>query len=59
MPLQAFVFYHFFWIIPLHLSAMTYLMYREIQWSAFLATLLVLAQVPVQIILVRIFTKLR
>ena len=57
--MQAFLYCHFMWIAPIHLIVVTYLIYHEIQWSAFLATLLVVAQVPVQMILVWIFTKLR
>ena len=53
------IFYHFFWIGPIHLAIVTYFIYNEIGPTAFIATLLVIAQIPLQIILARLFTKLR
>ena len=57
--MQAFVHLQFLWIGPAQLIAFTYLVYIEVQWIAFVATALVLLQVPAQILLVRLFTKLK
>lgn len=56
---MSMIFYHFFWIGPIHLAIVTYFIYNEIGPTAFIATLLVIAQIPLQIILARLFTKLR
>lgn len=57
--LQAFLFFHYLWISPIHLIAFTFLVYREIGWSAFLASGFIVLQVPLQIFLARLFAKLR
>ena len=57
--MQAFQYYHFMWISPINLIVFTYFIYIEVQWIAFVSTALVLLQVPTQLILMRLFTKLR
>ena len=51
--------YHFLWIAPLHVALVTYLLYLEVQWSAFIATALIVLQVPLQLVLVRLFAKIK
>ncbi|XP_019860381.1 PREDICTED: multidrug resistance-associated protein 4-like [Amphimedon queenslandica] len=53
------LFPHFLWIAPIHVIVVTYLLYLEIQSSAFVATALLFLQVPLQLILAYIFGKLR
>ncbi len=53
------MFIHFLWISPIHLAVFTYLVYNEVGWSAFLATGFIVLQVPLQILLARVFAKLR
>ena len=55
----AFLFVHFLWISPFHLAIFTYLVYREVGWPAFLAMAFIILQVPLQILLARLFGKLR
>ena len=57
--MQAFLLSQFLWISPAQLIVFTYLVYIEVQWIAFVATALVLLQVPAQILFVRLFTKLK
>lgn len=57
--LKGFLMYHYLWIIPLHLIVATYLMWLEIQFSAFVATTLIVLQIPVQMLLTRAFTKFK
>ena len=51
--------YNFLWIAPLHVALTTYLLYLEVQWSAFIATTLIVLQVPLQLFLVKIFAKIK
>jgi ATP-binding cassette subfamily C (CFTR/MRP) protein 4 len=51
--------YHFLWINPLHIAVVTYLLYQEVQWCAFIATILIVIQIPIQFVLARVFVRLR
>ena len=50
---------HIVWIAPIHLIVVTYLIYAEVGWSAFLVTGFVLLQVPLQIIMGKVFSRYR
>ena len=56
---KAFSFTHVLWICPLHLAVVMYLIYREVGWPAFLAMVLIIVQVPFQILSGHLFEKLR
>ncbi|XP_019860364.1 PREDICTED: multidrug resistance-associated protein 4-like [Amphimedon queenslandica] len=56
---QAFLMYHYLWIGPLHVILTTYLMFLEVQWSAFIATALLVLQIPLQSVLAKVFTKIK
>lgn len=56
---QAFVEIHAIWIVPIQIIVVTYLLYREVQWSAFIATGLIVMQLPIQFLLLYFMTKLR
>ena len=51
--------YHFLWIGPLHVAVMTYLLYLEVQWTAFIVAILIVLQIPLQMTLVYFYSKLR
>ncbi|XP_064396708.1 ATP-binding cassette sub-family C member 4-like [Halichondria panicea] len=55
----AFLFVHIVWIAPIHLIVVTYLVYAEVGWSAFLVTGFVLLQVPLQILISKVFSRYR
>ena len=55
---KAFSSTHFLWICPLHLAVVIYLIYREVGWPAFLAMVLIIVQVPFQILSGNLFEKL-
>ena len=57
--LQAFLFAHILWIAPIHVAVVTYLVYLEVGWCAFLMTAFICLQIPLQIFLARHFAKLR
>ena len=57
--LQAFVFLPYLVISPLHVIVVTYLIYVEVGWSAFLTTGFIIFQVPLQIVLAKIFAYFR
>lgn len=44
---------------PLHVGLTAYVLYQEIEWSAFVAAGLLILQIPIQMLLTRLFTKLR
>uniref|UniRef100_A0A1X7UA79 Uncharacterized protein n=1 Tax=Amphimedon queenslandica TaxID=400682 RepID=A0A1X7UA79_AMPQE len=54
-----FLFCHYYWIGPIHIVVVTYLLYLELQWSAFVATALVLLQIPLQLTIAYFSSKLR
>ncbi|XP_019852708.1 PREDICTED: multidrug resistance-associated protein 4-like isoform X2 [Amphimedon queenslandica] len=56
---EAFARYHFLWIGPLHVMVVTYLLYIEVQWSAFVATALLVFQIPLHLTVLKFFSKLR
>ncbi|XP_019852693.1 PREDICTED: multidrug resistance-associated protein 4-like, partial [Amphimedon queenslandica] len=56
---EAFARYHFIWIGPLHVMVVTYLLYIEVQWSAFVATALLVFQIPLHLTVLKFFSKLR
>lgn len=56
---QAFVFLPYLVISPLHVIVVTYLMYVEVGWTAFLTTGFIVLQVPLQIVLAKIFAYFR
>lgn len=56
---QAFLFAHIMWIAPLHLAVVTYLVYLEVDWCAFLMTACICLQIPLQLFLAKYFAKLR
>ena len=51
--------WHYFWIAPLHVVAVTYFLYREVQWVALIFTGLLLTEFTLQIGITYLFTKLR
>ena len=53
------MYLHFLWISPIHLAVFTYLVYVQVGWPAFLATAFVILQIPHQMFLAKLFTKLR
>ena len=57
--LQAFVFLPYLVISPLHVIVVTYLIYVEVGWSAFLTTGFIIFQVPLQIVLAKVFAYFR
>ena len=50
---------HFIWISPVQLIVFTILVYRELGWSAFIATGMMVLLVPLQMALARGFAYLR
>ena len=56
---QVFLSYHFVWLAPLQLIAITVILYREIGWIALIATFLVVIQVPLQVSLAKLFSIFR
>ena len=56
---QAFLFYHYLWIAPVQVAVITYLIYVEVGWSAFMIIAFLAVQVPLQILLARLYTHLR
>ena len=56
---QAFVFLPYLVISPLHVIVVTYLIYVEVGWTAFLTTGFIVLQVPLQIVLAKIFAYFR
>ena len=57
--MQPFLFCHYYWVGPLHAAVVTYLLYLEVQWSAFIATILILLQIPLQLIIAYIASNSR
>ncbi|XP_019850009.1 PREDICTED: multidrug resistance-associated protein 4-like isoform X2 [Amphimedon queenslandica] len=55
----AFAMYHFLWIGPIHVVVVTYLLYLEVEWTAFIVTLLLVLQIPLQMTLLYFYSKLR
>ena len=53
------MFMPYLWISPIHLAVFTYLVYVEVGWPAFLATTFIILLIPLQIILAKLFAKLR
>ena len=47
------------WIAPLHAAIVTYLLYREIGWVAFIPISIILLQIPLQLVLAKIFALTR
>ena len=56
---QAFKEVHHTFTIPIIIAVVTYLLYREVQWVAFIATALIVVQILIQYILAYYFSKLR
>ena len=56
---QAFLFYHYIWISPIHLLVVTCLLYIEIGVPSILAAVLIILQIPVQIISAKLYSVLR
>lgn len=53
--LQAFLFLHYLWLGPLYVIVYTYLVYQEVGPAAFLATAFVVIQIPLQMVLAKLF----
>lgn len=52
---QAFLFLHYLWLGPLYIVVYTYLVYQEVGPAAFLATGFVVTQIPLQIVIAKLF----
>ena len=57
--MQCFIMYPVLWIGPLHLAVVTYLVYLEVGWFAFLMTAFTCIQIPLQVIIGIYYAKLR
>lgn len=51
----AFLFLHYLWLGPLYIIVYTYLVYQEVGPPAFLATGFVVIQIPLQIVIAKLF----
>ena len=47
------------WIAPVHAALVVYLVYREIGWAAFIPIVIVFTQIPLQLVLAKIFALTR
>lgn len=56
---QAYIFLPFMIIAPLHMIVFTYLEYQEVDWVVFVTLFFFVLQIPVQLVLAKIFTKFR
>lgn len=56
---HAFLFLHYLWIGPLYVIVYTYLVYQEVGSAVFLVTGFVLTQIPLQMVLGKLFASLR
>ena len=59
MLLQVFIFSQAIWIAPIVMAVVTYLVYIELGWSAFLVIGYFLINLPLQIFLGKSFAYLR
>ena len=59
VSLQAFLFIHEVWIVPVFLPVFTYLLWRELGPSCLVAIVLIMLLPPIQYIFVRMYTKLK
>ncbi len=59
MLLQAFLFINMIWIAFIHSGIVTYLVYREIGWVAFVPVLITFLQIPLQLVLAKMFALTR
>ena len=47
------------WIAPIHAAIAVYLMYREIRWAAFIPIIIIGLQIPLQLMLAKVFALTR
>ena len=59
MLLQVFIYSQATWVAPIVMAVVTYLVYIELGWSAFLVTGYFLINLPLQIFLGKYFANLR
>lgn len=56
---QAFIFIHSIWLAPALMVVITYIMFTQVGWASLVPAAVVVLQVPLQIGLANIFSKIR
>lgn len=57
--IQGFTFIQYMLVVPVHIAAVTYLIYAGIGWVAFICMGLVIMQFPIAILLAKLFAYIR